>query len=135
MWNPDHAESRVARAFVERINARDVAGLAELMDEHHEFVDATGAVHAGREHMREGWAQYFGAFPDYAVEVVQAVGVGEVVAMFGWATGSFRGGVSPDARWRIPAAWKAVVRHERVLKWSVYCDVEPMLRSMGVKRF
>ena len=55
------------KEFAARINAGEAAGLAALMTEDHRFVDATGAVHAGRETMTAGWRQYFGMFPDYRI--------------------------------------------------------------------
>jgi ketosteroid isomerase-like protein len=137
MWDKNHEESSVARAFVECINLGNVRGLAELMTEDHEFVDAIGVVHASRARMTEGWKGYFSSFPDYRIEVEEIIGLGSVVAMFGWASGSFAGKTGSSARsgWRIPAAWKAIIRGQEVCKWSVYCDVEPMLRSMGINRF
>jgi ketosteroid isomerase-like protein len=132
MWNEGHPESRVARRFVEAINARDPDRIAALMAEAHEFVDATGKTHKGRETMRTGWRQYLAAFPGYLIEVEDSLGAGETVALFGWASGSFGGPGGPG--FRIPAAWKATIRGGEVLRWVVYCDVEPMLRTMGQPR-
>ncbi len=127
---------RVVRDFVARINDRDVAGLTELMTDDHRFVDATGAVHAGRDLMRKGWEEYFSSFPDYHIEVEDVIGAGPLVALFGWARGTARGlGASSGAAWRIPAAWRAEVRERGLAEWRVYCDVEPMLRSLGINRF
>jgi ketosteroid isomerase-like protein len=121
----------VAEQFVARINARDVDGLFALMADEHRFVDATGAVHEGRERMRAGWNEFFESFPEYSIEVEETVERGECVAIFGWARGVSRAGRS----WRMPAAWKAIARAGRVVEWRVYCDVEPMLRSAGIARF
>ena len=55
-------------AFVEKINAHDVEGLADLMSENHLFVDSLGSVQKGREKMREGWRGYFTLFPDYNIQ-------------------------------------------------------------------
>jgi ketosteroid isomerase-like protein len=125
----------VVRRLVDRINCRDLAGLVELMTDDHEFIDATGAVHAGRERMREGWKEYFSSFPDYRIDIEEAIGEGRVVAIFGWASGTFKNGAPKASSWRVPASWKGIVRDGRVFQWRVYCDVEPMLRSMGINRF
>ena len=119
--------------FVACINAGDVPGIASLMTPAHHFIDATGAFHTGRETMTAGWQQYFSSFPDYRIEVDHMTAHGNVVAAFGWASGSFQG--RPERHWRIPAAWRAVVSGSALEEWRVYCDVEPMLQSMGVRRF
>jgi uncharacterized protein (TIGR02246 family) len=120
----------VAQDFVRRINSRDPAGIAGLMTDDHTFVDATGASFSGRETIEAGWAQYFQSFPDYAIEVEEAWADGPRVALFGRASGS-RGGAS----FRILAAWSARVEEGRISRWTVYCDVEPMLRALGLNRF
>jgi ketosteroid isomerase-like protein len=123
----------VALLFVERINAGDLSGLVRLMTEDHAFVDATGAVHSGRDRMREGWAQYFQAFPDYRIEVERSVAQGTDVVLIGSAAGSFQGTASRS--FRIPVALVARVVGDQVREWRVLGDVEPMLRSMGVNRY
>ncbi len=42
----------LVRAFVGRINAHDVDGLAALMTEDHRFIDSLGQVVRGREAVR-----------------------------------------------------------------------------------
>jgi len=123
----------VVRAYIARINARDPEGLAPLMTERTRFVDATG----GRYTLsREAWAAYFADFPDYRVRVERIFSAGPTVAVFGIASGSYRGrgGTTPGAAWRFPAAWSATVRAGKIVEWRVYGDVEPMLRSAGVGR-
>jgi ketosteroid isomerase-like protein len=119
----------VAARFVAAINAHDPAALAALMSEDHRFIDATGAVH-GPDEMRDGWRQYFATFPDYRIAVEVTTEAGEAVGLFGWASGSHAG-----RAWRFPAAWLAIVRGDQLAEWRVFCDVEPMLRSMGAGRF
>lgn len=126
MANVAHA----AEEFVARINTADVAGLAELMTEDHRFIDATGQAHSGRERMTQGWRQYFALAPDYCIEIEDMVVGSDRVALFGWASGTCN-----NTPWRIPAAWKAVVRDGLIEEWRIYADVEPMLQSMGIHRF
>jgi uncharacterized protein (TIGR02246 family) len=120
------------RRFVASINAGDIDRLAAIMTEDHRFIDATGTVHAGREPMLQGWRQYFTGFPDYRIEVEDAIAQEDRVAVFGWASGSFQG--NPERAWRIPAAWMAVVSGDRIAEWRVYSDIEPMMRSMEIRR-
>lgn len=97
------------QAFVDRINAHNVDGLAQLMSDDHIFIDAHGNQVVGREKMIPGWRGYFEWFPDYSIEVTEVFdGViseaRQTFAMFGFAGGSFKG--KSDASWRLPAAWK-----------------------------
>jgi ketosteroid isomerase-like protein len=127
----------VALEFVNRINRHDVGGLAALMSEDHRFIDGLGQAVDGRERMEKGWLSYFTWFPDYLIKVDEILGKGNVVALFGTAEGTFlvNGKLLPENHWKIPAAWKAVMRGEQVSQWSVYADNEPVWKVMGVKRY
>ncbi len=134
---PMSSAEAVVRTFIDRINEHDVGGLAGLMHEGFRFVDATGEVTAGRAAMRAAWATYFAWFPDYRIEIEMLVSAGNTVAVFGRASASYAGRAHGDDRaaWSIPAAWRALVQDGLVSEWGVYCDVEPMIRSMGKGRF
>ena len=123
----------VTLQFVERISRHDVDGIAELMAADHVFVDSGGDRHEGRDHMRQGWEQYFRMFPDYRIEVEHTVADGSLVAVFGTATGTYSAdGKLPAAnRWSCPAAWLAVVEGGNVAEWRVYCDLEALRRIMS----
>ena len=109
-------------AFVERINAHDVEGLAALMSDGHTFIDAHGNQISGRETMMAGWRAYFEWFPDYYLEITDVFEEGEAFALFGFAGGSFKGKQSEG--WRLPAAWKASVKDGRVALWQVFADTK-----------
>jgi ketosteroid isomerase-like protein len=151
----------IATAFIERINAADVAGLYELMTEDHVFQDALGERFIGREKMRHGWTQYFAMVGNYKVYVQDYFMKEESVAMFGTASGSYTGqantsgaraaamaaampATSPAERpatgsthqsgegfWEVPAAWHVVVRGGLVAEWRVYADNQPLRKLMG----
>lgn len=125
---------RAVREYIARINARDAEGLEGLAGPNLRFVDALGTESSLG---CEGWEAYFATFPDYRIRVDRILFDGPFVAVFGFAQGSYRGkGDSvPGASWRIPTAWRAKVRHGKIIEWRVYCDVEPMLRSAGRGRF
>jgi ketosteroid isomerase-like protein len=111
----------ILQAFIARINAHDVDGLGELMSDDHEFIDAHGNEVRGKETMIAGWRGYFEWFPDYYIEVTDVFEDSEpTVAMFGFAGGSFKGKQSES--WRLPAAWKAMVKDGRVTLWQVFAD-------------
>lgn len=109
-------------AFIERINAHDVEGLAALMSGDHTFIDAHGKQVGGKEKMIAGWHAYFEWFPDYYIEVTDVFEAGDKAALFGFAGGSFQN--NPTESWRLPAAWKAEVKDGRVTLWQVFADTK-----------
>jgi ketosteroid isomerase-like protein len=125
----------IATAFIERINAADVAGLYELMTEDHVFPDALGERFVGREKMRHGWTQYFATVRNYKVYVKDYFIKEESVALFGTASGTHPA-PSPNAGagfWEVPAAWHVAVRGGLVAEWRVYADNLPLRKLMGQK--
>jgi ketosteroid isomerase-like protein len=114
--------NEIIKAFVECINAHDADGLGKLMSDDHAFIDAHGNEVVGREKMVAGWRGYFDWFPDYYIEVTDVFDRGESSAMFGFAGGSFKGKESES--WRLPAAWKAIVKDGRVTMWQVFADTK-----------
>jgi ketosteroid isomerase-like protein len=127
----------VALAFVDHINSHDVPEIASLMSEDFLFVDGLGQEVCGRRHMEKGWQAYFEWFPDYSIQVDDAFSRGPVAGLFGFAEGTYstQGQMRPENHWRIPAAWKAVVRDGRISEWRVYADNEPVWKIMRVKRY
>ena len=109
-------------AFIERINAHDVDGLSLLMSDDHTFIDAHGNQVSGKEKMIAGWRGYFEWFPDYYIEVTDAFEQGENLALFGFAGGCFKN--QEGESWRLPAAWKASVKDDRVNLWQVFADTK-----------
>ncbi len=121
-----------AQAFVRAINRQDVEALAELMTAEHRFTDSLGNVVEGREKMRAGWAAYFRMVPDYSLAIEEFYGSGPTVVMLGEAQGtaSSDGTLSPENRWKTPAALRAMVVEGLVSEWQVYADNEPIREKM-----
>jgi ketosteroid isomerase-like protein len=101
-------------AFIERINAHDIEGLALLMSDDHTFIDAQGNQVSGREKMIAGWRGYLEWFPDYYIEVSEVFHEDDQLALFGFAGASFKN--KEGENWRLPAAWKATVKDGRVTR-------------------
>ncbi len=133
---PEPDVVRTVLRFVNEINRHDVAAMLALISDDHQFVDGLGHELRGRERLREAWTTYFQWFPDYRILIEDHLQMGIVVGLFGSASGTFsvEGELSPARRWKIPAAWKAVVREERVERWQVYADNEPVWKIVGPKR-
>jgi ketosteroid isomerase-like protein len=109
-------------SFIDRINAHDVDGLGELMSDDHLFVDAHGNEVVGKEKMIAGWHGYFEWFPDYKIEVIDLFERDDSFALFGFAAGSCKSNKTEN--WRLPAAWKAIVKNGRVALWQVFADTK-----------
>ena len=127
----------IALAFIDQINSHDVPSLAMLMNEDILFIDGLGQIVRGKRQLEQGWRAYFSWFPDYSIQVEETFSRGSVVALFGSAQGTYavKGKLLPENHWKIPAAWKATVRAERIDEWRVYADNEPVWKIMRIKRF
>jgi ketosteroid isomerase-like protein len=75
--------------FNERINARDLTGLAELMTEDHTFIDIPGEVTVGRDKMILGWLNFFKTYPDYRNNFTHIEVQGTKVIMIGFSECSY----------------------------------------------
>lgn len=107
-------------AFVAAINEHSIEKIYSLVTPDHSFTDAGGREVRGADKMKLGWEGYFASFPDYKIEVSTLMSEGDTLLMTGFAGGSFHG--NKDAAWRLPAAWKAVVKKGKVALWQVYAD-------------
>ncbi len=132
------AAADIALEFVDRINRRDVDLLCELMTDDHRFIDSDGTlILSHRESMRGGWRGYYEMVPDYRIDIEETIDSGNVVVLLGIASGTFAvdGELVPENRWKTPAAWKAVVRDDRVAEWRIWADPEPIravMRRVGL---
>jgi ketosteroid isomerase-like protein len=122
--------------FVAAINRHDVAGIVELTTPDHQFIDALGAVVAGRERVRTAWQGYFTMIPDYRIDLDDTLAHRDTVVLVGRAGGTYApdGRLTETRRWQVPAGWRAVVREGRVALWQVYADNEPLRAIIARER-
>ncbi|WP_433788860.1 DUF4240 domain-containing protein [Actinoplanes sp. CA-252034] len=113
LGTPTNEPRFVVEAFTERINDRDLDGLAALMTDDHTFVDAEGTTVTGRAQCIAAWRRFFAAFPDYRahVDTLTAAG-GGVLAVGGRSECS-------DLALAGPTRWNAVVGFGKVARWQV----------------
>jgi ketosteroid isomerase-like protein len=118
-----------AQAFVEAVNMRSVDRLAELIAEDHVFIDSDGAECQGKSRMISGWADYFAMVPDYKITVRETLAEGGTVLMAGEAEGTFAhdGALKPENHWKVPAAWRVIVKNGKVAVWQLYANPESMV--------
>jgi ketosteroid isomerase-like protein len=123
----------LALAFVARINAHDVPGLATLMSPDYRFVDSLGAVVTGSDKMTKGWTAYLQMVPDYHIDIEQSFAEGPRVVLLGSARGTYTrdGNLNPSNEWQTPAAWRALVLNNLIAEWQVYADNEPIRQRMA----
>jgi len=123
----------IVLSFIQSINRHNVVKLGELMSEDHLFVDALGETVKGREQMCNAWEAYFRINPDYEITVENLLQKGDIVGVFGTARGTcaVNGRLLAENRWKIPAAWKAVVKKNLIAEWRVYADNEPLRVILG----
>ena len=116
------------RRFVACINAHDARGIVELCTADHSFIDGLGTRVSDLRLVERGWEEYFALFPDYRIELETIASGGEIVLASGWASATH---ANSKAALRIPAAWRATVRHGRVAQWQVYADNKPIYELLA----
>ena len=116
-------------AFAAAINRQDVEALAVLMTADHVFVDSWGQRVEGATPMEAGWRGYFAMCPDYWIRADHIAADNDVVLAAGEAGGTIDG-----TSWRTPAAWKALIRGDKVMEWRVFADNKPVLEILAKRR-
>jgi len=118
----------VVLKFEQLINARNVESICSLMSSDGEFVDSLGNQIQGTERLRTAWQGYFKIVPDYSISHSEIFADGNTVAVFGSAQGTFTkdGKLKKEDFWKMPAAWRAVVKDGKVAVWQVFADNEPI---------
>ncbi|MDP9047626.1 MAG: nuclear transport factor 2 family protein [Bacteroidota bacterium] len=117
---------QAVNSFAEAISAHDIEKIYALMTSDHIFIDAHGNKIEGKDKMKAGWTGYFQWFPDYKIEISEVLESRNMVAAFGFAEGTFKGLKTEknEYYWRLPAAWKAVVKRGKIQLWQVYADTK-----------
>jgi len=127
------AESVVLK-FVDAINDADLERLVSLLTDRHVFIDSDGSEIVGAEPVLEAWSRFFSMVADYRVRVQETFHSGSTVVLIGSASGTPRldGVPEPERRWSVPAAWRAVVDGDRLARWQVFVNPEPILEAAGL---
>ena len=114
--------------FVARINANDSSGIIALCTADHVFIDSLGSRLSGRERLEQAWSGYFALFPDYRIEVESVASQDMLAIACGFASATH---AASQKRWRIPAAWRAIVRDGQIAEWQVYADNKPVYELLS----
>lgn len=118
--------------FEQLINSHNVDAVCGLLTDDSVFIDSPGNRIAGLENLRKAWIGYFKMVPDYSISHAEIFANGDTVAMFGSAQGTFSksGEMKKEDYWKTPAAWRAVVRDDKIALWQVFADNEPIRAVM-----
>lgn len=111
----------ILERWLASINNHDVAALTGLMAEDFLFVDSLGNQVRGAKSMESGWRGYFAFCPDYWVREDVMLSEGDTALLTGEAGGTLDG-----QTWRVPAAWRAVIRDGHLVEWRVFADNKPV---------
>jgi len=115
--------------FVAAINSHDPEALGRLMATDHVFLNGLGNRVQGSLAMKAGWADYFALCPDYWIRVDTSLEKNGTVLAVGEA-----GGTIDRQRWKIPAAWKAMILDGKVTEWRVFADNKPVYDIVGKRQ-
>src|ERR1041385_5424347 len=123
---------QVVLEFEKLINARNPEVICELMTSDGEFIDSLGNRIQGTEKLRAVWRGYFKMIPDYSISHSDIFANGNTIALFGSSRGTFSkdGQLAKENAWSTPAAWRAIVKDNKIALWQDYADNEPIRAIM-----
>ena len=112
--------------FANAINEHNTDKIFFLMADDHKFIDSHGNEATGKDNMKAGWKGYFQLFPDYRIEITDFFDDGNIIACFGFASGTYKGLAKEknENYWRLPASWKVIVENNKIKLWQVYADTK-----------
>jgi ketosteroid isomerase-like protein len=131
----DKNSTKTFLAFVKMINQHNVESLVELMSKDHLFIDSLGNRLRGKETMYDAWKGYFALFPDYKIFFTEIFQKDDIIAALGSARGTylFDGKLLKKRSWKIPTAWRARIRNNKIKEWQVFADNEPVRRILAME--
>ena len=120
----------VVLRFEQTINSRNPAAIVGLLTT--DSVDSLGTRLQGLEKLRAAWEGYFKMVPDYTISHEEIFNHGDTVAVFGSARGTFSqdSQIRKENFWETTAAWRALVKDEKIAQWQIFADNEPIRAIM-----
>ena len=118
--------------FKQTINSRHADAVCSMMTEDAVFIDSLGNRVEGLALLRSAWEHYFKIVPDYSIQHTEIFVNENRAAMIGSAGGTFskNGVLMKINQWRVPAAWRVVVKGGKIALWQVFADNEPLREIM-----
>lgn len=114
----------LVNSFIEAINNQNITQIITLLDEDHLFINSQDKKLSGKENVIRAWLKYFELFPDYHIEAEQIVASDDMIAIFGYSSGTYKNLADKSNLnyWRLPSSWKVSVQNSLITKWQVYTD-------------
>ncbi|HLT24732.1 MAG TPA: Type 1 glutamine amidotransferase-like domain-containing protein [Ignavibacteria bacterium] len=118
----------VVNSFIHMINDHKVDLIADSVTIDHTFYDSMGVDIRGLVNLKDAWGSLFSLFPDYTIEAKEIMVDGSEAVIFGEITGTF---VIDDVevkgkKWKVPSAWKVLIKDGKIAEWRVFTDMEPI---------
>jgi ketosteroid isomerase-like protein len=128
---PETAIATVLK-FEQLINSRKAEAVCSLLTDDSVLIDSLGGRVEGPAKLRSAWEGYFKLVPDYTISHEEIFANGDTVALFGIAQGTYssNGRIKKENFWETPAAWRAVVKDNKIAQWQVFADNEPIRAIM-----
>jgi len=122
--NTNHSVKETVLAFVDRINAHDISGILNMLDDNYRFIDSAGDTFRGKAFMRDTWNAHFEQYPDFHILVHRALEDDGAVALFGVSSGTLNHGgeLWDENHWEVPAAFLGTAANGKMLLWQVFSD-------------
>ena len=110
--------------FADAINRGDLDKMVDLMSDDHTFVDSRDNKTIGKENLMQAWKGYFNLFPDYKIEITGMLQKKSLFYLVGYAGGTYMNLTNENNSncWRIPVAWRVIIKKNKVQYWQVYAD-------------
>jgi ketosteroid isomerase-like protein len=117
-------KSDIIQNFIDAINRADVDKILNLIPDDHIFIDSQDNKMTGKDNLRQAWIGYFELFPDYKIEINEMLQKDNLVCILGYTSGTYRNlkNDTNSNHWRIPAAWSAIIKSDKIKQWQVYAD-------------
>lgn len=118
----------VVNSFINMINDHKVDLIVKSVTPDHSFYDSMGVDVSGLINLKDAWGSLFSLFPDYTIEAKEIMVEGKEAVIFGVITGTFV--IDDDEvkgkKWKVPSAWKVMIKDRKIAEWRVYTDMEPI---------
>jgi len=121
-----YVATALAVGFNDRINARDLKGLARPMANDHTFIDTAGNAVIGKAACIEAWRGFFDSYPEYRNIFETVLSRGNRVTIVGHTVCPGFPGLEG------PALWTAIAAREELTEWRVYEDTPEERSRLGI---
>jgi ketosteroid isomerase-like protein len=106
---------RIARQFVDAVNAHDLEAIGAIVDEGCKIIDARGGWMEGRETCVKGLERFFALDPDYRIHVESIGRTGDNALIAGHVT-------ARDPQFATTRLWRALADGRHLREWQSYSD-------------